>query len=103
MPETANGIGPVKSFGSVAEYGRTAEQMPVDTPSQFTGMIESDDPFKDHTTVSPLEIVTTGGEKDPSAFTLTVTVAADMHKDIAKAAMATMRIRDFIVILSNSG
>src|SRR4051794_20561593 len=45
MPDTASGIGPVRSFGSVAEYGLIAEQTPPDTPSQLTGMIESPGPL----------------------------------------------------------
>jgi hypothetical protein len=99
MPDTASGIGPVKSFGSAAEYGRTAEQTPLDTPSQFTGMIESPAPLRVHSTVSPLAIVTTAGEKDPSELTFTLTVAADNNEVIAKGRRATMRIRYFIVNL----
>jgi hypothetical protein len=99
MPETASGIGPVKSFGSVAEYGRTAEQTPLDRPSQFTGMIESPAPFKVHSTVSPLAIVTTAGEKDPSGFTFTLTVAANNIGVTAKDRRITTRMRFFIVNL----
>jgi hypothetical protein len=102
MPETASGIGPVNSFGSVAEYGLTAEQTPLETPSQFTGMIESDAPFKVHSTVSPLEIVTAGGEKEPSGFTFTMTVPADIKEDIAEDKRAATRIGFFIVTLSTA-
>jgi hypothetical protein len=99
MPETASGIGPVKSFGSVAEYGRTAEQTPLDTPSQFTGMMESPAPFNVHSTVSPLAIVTTAGENDPSGFTFTLTVVANSQEVVAKDRKAMMRVRYFIVNL----
>jgi predicted ABC-type ATPase len=92
MPDAASGIGPVRSFGSVAEYGLTAEQTPLETPSQFTGMIESEAPFNVHSTVSSLEIVTLGGEKEPSGFTFTVTVPADNNEDIAQERIAATRL-----------
>src|SRR4051794_20644653 len=96
MPETASGIGPVKSFGSVAEYGFTAEHTPLETPSQFTGMMESPAPLSVHSTVSPLEIVTIDGEKDPSGLTFTVTVAADTSEGMTQHRKTPARIRFFI-------
>src|SRR5687767_2367321 len=70
-PDTASGIGPVNSFGSDGANARTAEQYPGDTPFQLMGMIESVGPVSVHSTVSPLAMVSTEGENDPSALTLT--------------------------------
>jgi hypothetical protein len=99
MPDTASGIGPVKSFGSVAEYGFTVEQTPAEAPSQFTGMIESPAPFSVHSTVSPLATVTEGGENEPSAFTFTLSVAAESNDAMAHERIETVKIRFVMLVL----
>src|SRR3954452_24487390 len=95
MPEAACGSGPVRSFGSVAEYAFTAEQKPGETPSQLIGMIESPGPFNVHSTVSPLAMTVVAGENDPSAFTFTVYVAASTS-DATRHAATVMRNVRFI-------
>src|SRR3954454_13875152 len=93
MPEAACGSGPVRSFGSVAEYALIAEQKPGETPSQLIGMIESPGPVSVHSTVSPLAMTVTAGENDPSAFTFTVCVAASTSDATRHAAIVMTKMR----------
>src|SRR3954447_1042500 len=93
MPEAACGSGPVRSFGSVAEYALTAEQKPGETPSQLIGMIESPGPVSVHSTVSPLAMTVIAGENDPSAFTFTVCVAASTSDATRHAAIEMTKMR----------
>src|SRR3954465_6091681 len=93
MPEAACGSGPVRSFGSVAEYALTAEQKPGETPSQLIGMIESPGPASVHSTASPLAMTVIAGENDPSAFTFTVCVAASTSDATRHAAIVMTKMR----------